>query len=90
MSDFVGKDGLLHNRTLPYPSIVEVQNATRLQCARWYRFCASPGLCAIGKNRKEFNLIADEEKTILNAIIERFEVLGGWDSNLSKLVGWTL
>jgi hypothetical protein len=54
------------------------------------RFCASPGLTAIGKDLQEFTMIADEEKTVLGAIIDRFESLGGWDSLLSKEIGWTL
>ena len=76
---------------MPYPtSMGEIENADRLQLGRWYRFLPSPGLGAIGKNRKEFILIADEEKSMLNHIIERFEFLGGWDSVLSKEIGWTL
>jgi hypothetical protein len=35
-------------------------------------------------------MIADEEKDKLTHIMERFEFLGGWDSNLSKEIGWTL
>jgi hypothetical protein len=86
-----GKDGLLHNNTLPYPSTMgEIENADRHQLARWYRFLPSPGLGAIGKNMEEYKMIADEEKDKLAHIIERFEFLGGWDSRLSKEIGWTI
>ncbi|MBW2645188.1 MAG: hypothetical protein JRE23_03230 [Deltaproteobacteria bacterium] len=88
---YTGKDGLLHNVTLPYPSTMgEIESADRLQLGRWVRFLPSPGLGAIGKNQKEFKIIADEEKDKLTHIMERFEFLGGWDSPLSKYIGWTL
>jgi hypothetical protein len=87
---YTGKDGLLHNSTLPYPSLEDVEKADRRQLAQWYRFCASPGLAAIGKGLNEFVMIANKEKAILKRIGERFTELGGWDSILSKEVGWTL
>ena len=90
MAAYTGKDGLLHNKTLPYPSLAEVESADRLQLGQWYRFCASPGVAAIGKSLKEFTLIADAEKVILKRIGERFTEVGGWDSYLSKEIGWTL
>lgn len=90
MGAFMGKDGLLHNKHLPYPTLAEVEQADRLQLGRWFRFCTSPGLDAIGKDRKEFNMVADREKAVLLRIIERFTELGGWDSVLSKEIGWTL
>jgi hypothetical protein len=90
-SAYTGKDGKLHNRTLPYPSTMgEIEKADRLQLGRWYRFLPSPGLGAIGKNMEEYKIIADEEKDKLTHIIERFEFLGGWDSMLSKEIGWTI
>ncbi len=91
MAAYTGKDGLLHNNMLPYPSTMgEIENADRLQLGRWVRFLPSPGLGAIGKNQKEFKISADEEKDKLTHIMERFEYLGGWDSTLSKAIGWTL
>jgi hypothetical protein len=90
MGSYTGKDGLLHNVTLPYPTLDDVERADRRQLGQWNRFCASPGLAAIGKNLEEFKLIADAEKIILNRILERFHELGGWDSVLSKEIGWTL
>ena len=90
-SSYIGGDGLRHNKQLPYPSSMgEIENADRLQLGRWMRFLPSPGLAAIGKNMKEFKMIADEEKDMLTHITERFEFLGGWDSRLSKEIGWTL
>jgi hypothetical protein len=91
MPAFIGKDGLLHNNTVPYPSTMgEVENANRHQLGRWYRFLPSPGLSAIGKGMEEYKIIADEEKAKLTLIIERFEFLGGWDNKLSKEIGWTI
>jgi len=88
---YTGKDGLLHNNTLPYPSTMgEIKRATRLQLGRWVRFLPSPGLGAIGKGLKEYTLVADKEKAILNHVLDRFREMGGMDSNLSKEIGWTL
>jgi hypothetical protein len=89
-SAYTGEDGLLHNRTLPYPTLADVERADRRQLGQWYRFCASPGLAAIGKNLKEYTIIANAEKAILTRVAERFTELGGWDSILSKEIGWTL
>lgn len=91
MAAYTGEDGLLHNRTLPYPtSAEEVTRADRLQLARWARFLPSPGLGAIGKNQKEYNISREREKLILDRILKLFGTFGGWDSVLSKEVGWTL
>jgi len=90
MAAYTGRDGLLHNNTLPYPTIDEVNSADRLQLGRWVRFVPSPGLGVVGKNMKEYRIVADAEKIVLDRILARFDELGGWDSLLSKEIGWTL
>ena len=90
MGTYTGKDGLMHNETLPFPSPAEVEKADRLQLGRWYRFLPSPGMSAIGMEHDQYIILADLEKCILNRIVERFAELGGWDSVLSKEIGWTL
>jgi len=90
MGAFTGKDGLMHNTTLPYPALEDVEKADRRVLAQWVRFLASPGLSAIDKGLEEFTRIADGQKVVLTRIIERFEEMGGWDSVLSKQIGWSL
>ena len=64
---------------MTYPTKEEVENASKEQLARWYRFLPSPG-----ENNIE-NI--DSEEEILNSILHRFSKLGGWNSYLSKKVG---
>ena len=75
---------------IPYPSAQEVEDADRYRLAVWYRFLQSPGLnAAIAEVDKKSQLITmNREKVILDRIIIRFEEMGGWDSPLSKEVGW--
>lgn len=68
-----------------YPNSAEVEEASRLQLAKWYRFLPSPGQSAI--NTESFTLILATEGDILDRIMERFNKLGGWTSELSKEVG---
>lgn len=91
MGTYTGPDGLMHNNSLPYPTMDEVNRAIRIDLARWVRFLPSPGLGSIGKNLTEFHMALDSEKSILNRVYDRFEnEFGGWDSVLSKTVGWSL
>ena len=75
---------------IPYPSLKEVEEADRYRLAVWYRFLQSPGLNATiaEVDHKSFKAIADKEKAILDRIIIRFTETGGWDSPLSKEIGW--
>ena len=70
-----------------YPSLEQVDNATQLELGRWLRFLPSPGMRAI-----EAGMIGEEldehlffESKIQARISERFE---GWNSTLSKAIGW--
>jgi len=69
-----------------YPTKKQVEDAGKVQLAKWYRFLPSPGMNYINEDNFHDKLI--EEKQVLDYIIERFGDLGGWDPVLSKLVGW--
>lgn len=72
---------------MKYPSIEEVETVDHLQLARWCRFLPSPGVSALDcRNYKGFRRVLEEEKTILNTIIERFNKLGGMTPCISKQI----
>jgi len=52
----------------------EVEQASRKQLCRWYRFLPSPG--------------TDDEVEVMNRIAERFNEFGGFTPEISKEVGW--
>lgn len=59
---------------MEYPTMEEVERADREQLAKWVRFLPSPD---------------DEPKrAILNEVLRRFQLAGGWSSDISKKVGW--
>lgn len=57
-----------------YPTIEEVDNASKEQLARWYRYLP------IGTTL--------EHLEIVNRVCDRFKESGGWTPELSKTVGW--
>ena len=59
---------------MKYPTIEEVDNASREQLAIWFRYLP------IGRNEQELEIV--------NRITERFNESGGWTPKLSKRVGW--
>jgi hypothetical protein len=61
-------------RPCGYPTMAGALAAQKIQLGRWYSCLPSP--------RNE------QEAVVLNAIIERFQALGGWDPQTSKAVGW--
>lgn len=72
---------------MEYPTIEDVEQADRLQLAKWYRHLPSPGF-----QMREISLIAinrqpDSEKKIMARIVERFEEFGGFTPEISKAVG---
>ena len=69
-----------------YPTLEEVEAADRIQLAKWFRFLPSAGgrHCA----EENFSEMFRHEKAIMKRIIERFDGEGGWDTWLSKRIGW--
>lgn len=59
---------------MKYPSMLEVESADRELICRWYRFLASPR--------------DDDQKAIMNRIVDRFRSLGGFSPEISKRIGW--
>lgn len=72
-----------------YPTQEDVDKATRRQLGIWYRFLPSPGYSGIGLPTDAFHECKQYELRILERIIARFKnEFGGWDSELSRSVGW--
>ena len=73
-----------------YPTMEEVENASHVQLARWYRFLPSPGANAINNNLdgKLFEEALQEEAKVMERVCERFKSFGGMNSTISKLIGW--
>lgn len=88
MGVYKGPDGLLHNHSLPFPTLEEVESAHRLDLGRWFRFLPSPGMDWI--NDEDFKKKSEVEQAVMQRIIERFDDLGGMDTALSKEIGWSL
>ena len=56
-----------------FPTLEQVESASREQLARWYRFLPSGTTL--------------EQQKIMNRIAKRFELLGGMTPELSKKIG---
>lgn len=70
---------------MAYPTLEQVENADRVQLAKWYRFLPSPGMAAI--DSPNFIDILEHEEKVIGRIIERFYALGGMTPEISKLIG---
>ena len=71
-----------------YPTLIEVEKANQIQLARWYRFLNSPGWSATGLDSDSFEHAMRQEKEIMDRIIVRFTEMGGFNSSISKHIGW--
>tara|TARA_R110000868_G_scaffold276064_4_gene535705 strand:+ start:325 stop:540 length:216 start_codon:yes stop_codon:yes gene_type:complete len=69
-----------------YPTLEEVNVASRSQICQWSRFLPSPGMHAIG--RSDFEQILEKQVKIMNRIVERQTELGGFTPEISKAIGW--
>lgn len=71
-----------------YPTFEEIEAASHFQLAYWCRFLPSPGATSIEDDNADFETALSEELTKLNRILERHQEFGGWNSSISKAVGW--
>lgn len=71
-----------------YPTLEQVEKADREQLGSWYRFLPSPGMNHLEKHRDEYIKLLVKETEIMKKICERFTISGGFDSDLSKKIGW--
>lgn len=76
----------LKERKLTYPTRAEVESADHADLARWYRFLPSPGHSAIGTH--DFERVMQEEKALLDLIMERLNKCGGITPAISKEISW--
>lgn len=73
---------------MKYPTLAEVDGASRYQLARWSRHLPSPGMTALDADEGTFQKTLDAEVAVMNHILAKFGEAGGWDPALSKMVGW--
>ena len=69
-----------------YPTLEEIENADRIQIARWYRFLPSPGVSAVGQ--EDFIEVCNFEAGLMHRINFRFAAMGGMNHELSKAIAW--
>jgi hypothetical protein len=73
---------------MKYPTLEAVEKADREQLCRWHRFLPSPGWSALDKAMEDFQKQVTSEAKIMDRIEERFKQMGGFNTELSKLIGW--
>lgn len=74
-----------------YPTAEEVLAADRIQICRWWRFLPSPGAVSQDNgelSEAEFRQILAQQQTIMNLIAKRFDEVGGFTPEISKLIGF--
>ena len=69
---------------MEYPTLEEVETASRDQLAKWRRYLPSPGWDAAGDPK--FEVVLEAQTATLNRIIERFDDLGGMTPGISKRI----
>ena len=73
-----------------YPSLPEVEKASKRQLGIWLRRLDSPGMSAVNAgvvNNEDHEVVRVHEAAILARINARFQEQGGWNSRTSKRVG---
>lgn len=79
---------------MTYPSLDEVETASREQLARWHRFLPSPGLSHHGAfergdiEAEDVHVAIQLQSTVLARIEDRLKLLGGITAEISKRIGW--
>lgn len=82
---------------MKYPTMEEVEAATREQLGRWWRFLPSPGGDFLKDNQdtlvdedfqRNFDEIMRREAEIMDRIDARFWAMGMFTSELSRKIGW--
>ena len=71
-----------------YPSLPEVDAATHVQLARWYRFLKSPGMSTIGGDQDRFGDVMIAESDVMRRICYLLDQHGGITTTISKEIGW--
>lgn len=75
---------------MKYPTLDEVNSADHEQICRWSRFLPSPGMNAIDSHDPDFAGIMEQEKAVMDRIVERLKDFGGFTPEISKRIGWGL
>jgi len=71
---------------MEYPTPKQIQEADRIQVARWWRYLPTPG--ANHTSNPNFIMLTQYESELMNMINKRFEEFGGMTPELSKIIGW--
>lgn len=73
---------------MKYPTLEEVEDASREQLGIWWRFLSSPGWDSTERPQEEFIKIMDTEAVIMDRISARFNEMGMLSPEISKAIGW--
>lgn len=74
-----------------YPSLPEVEKASKTQLGTWLKLLPSPGMSAVNAgvvNNEDHEVVRVHEAAILARINARFQEQGGWNPRTSKRVGF--
>lgn len=71
---------------MKYPTLEEVNKASRLEICRWWRFLPSPGLAYIDKSN--FEEMLENQVKIMERIEEKLKKFGGFTPEISKAIDW--
>ena len=73
---------------MQYPTLEQVEAADREQICRWWRFLRYPGCDDYGLPLEDFERGLIESIPIITRIAERYKEVGGFNSEISKRIGW--
>ena len=71
---------------MKYPTMDDVEKASRTQLCSWHRFLESPGASATGDD--DFQTVMEAQGLIMDRIQARLKELGGFTPEISKAIGW--
>lgn len=72
-----------------YPTLEEVEKASKIQLGKWVRFLKSPGMSAVESGSDNVEPVRIKEAAIMDKVMSRFySEMGGWDPATSKALGW--
>ena len=73
---------------MDYPTIEEVNNASRIQICTWYRHLQTPGDNLTYSDTEEYKNKVSDQRHVMDLICVKFKEVDGFTPEISKSVGW--